>query len=317
MPRRTIPWRPGLKPVHSPSESPRREGQTLTGDSLLVRLANLVRLPHTLFALPFALVGTVYASRSAPVTIRQVALILVAFTAARFAGMGFNRIADYRLDTLNPRTRGRELPSGRLTIGQASGAVIVAAAVFVLAAWLLNPLCLRLSPIALFWVLAYSYTKRFTSWSHIWLGASLAIAPAGGFIAVAGHWSTPAWPLHFLAAGVVAWVAGFDIFYALQDQTFDREHNLRSAVILLGEAKSILLAKILHGIAILMLLFFGVGAGLGWSYYAGLVAATIILGWEHQLVRPGDLSRLNAAFFTMNGIMSIVFFVGTLVDRLT
>jgi 4-hydroxybenzoate polyprenyltransferase len=316
MARRTIPRRAGLEPAAETGHSSPREGQTFAGESLLVRLVNLVRLPHTLFALPFALVGTVYASRAHPVTVRQVALIAVAFTAARFAAMGFNRIADRRFDALNPRTSGRELPSGRLTTAQAAGAVVIAGGVFLLAARLLNPLCFKLSPFALAWVLAYSYTKRFTNWSHLWLGASLAIAPAGGYLAIAGRWSTPPWTLHFLAGGVLAWVAGFDIFYALQDEAFDREHGLRSAVVLLGEANSITLAKLLHGIAILMLAFFGIGAGLGWAYFIGLAAAAIALTWEHRLVLVGDLRRLDAAFFTMNGIMSIVVFAGALADRM-
>ncbi len=304
---------PGLGVVQ-PVEA--REGQTFGGNSLLARYANLVRLPHTLFALPFALVGTVYASFQAPVGVRQVGLILLAFTAARFAAMGFNRIADRRLDALNPRTRGRELPSGRMSTPQAAVAVAVAALVFVGAAGLLNRLCLYLAGPALVWVLAYSYTKRFTSWSHLWLGASLGIAPVGGFLAVTGAWSTPPWTLLALSGAVLAWVAGFDVFYALQDRDFDREHGLRSAVVLLGTRGSILLAKVLHGIAILLLLAFVYGAGLGAPSYAGTLIAAVILVWEHRLVKPADLSRLDAAFFTMNGIMSVVVFLGVLTDRI-
>ncbi len=224
--RRTEVRRTGLKPdlmAAGKGLATPTEGQTFAGDSLLMRYVNLVRLPHTVFALPFALVGTVYASRSAPVTARQVLLVVVAFTAARFAAMGFNRIVDRRLDALNPRTRNRELPAGRLSVTQAGLAVVFAGAVFVLAAGLLNPLSLRLSPLALAWILAYSYTKRFTSWSHLWLGASLAIAPVGGYVAIAGRWSTPAWVLYAMSVAVLCWVAGFDIFYALQDREFDRE----------------------------------------------------------------------------------------------
>jgi len=307
MARQTQPWRADLKPV--------REGQTFEGDSLPVRFANLVKLPHTVFALPFALVGTVYASYSYPVSISRLALIVVAFTAARFAAMGFNRIADRGLDALNPRTRNRELPARKLSVTQAWISVVLAAAIFIAAAGMLNRLCLVLSPIALAWILGYSYAKRFTSWSHLWLGASLGIAPVGGYLAVAGSWSTPGWTLLALSAAVLAWVGGFDIFYALQDEDFDREHSLKSAVVLLGKARSIIFAKSLHGVAIALLVILGVGAHFGWPFFIGLGVAAAILAWEHQLVRPGDLSRLDAAFFTMNGIMSLVVLAAAIVDR--
>lgn len=291
------------------------EGQTLQGGSLLVRYVNFVKLPHTAFALPFALLGVVAASRRYPLTWRQVGLVLLAFTAARFVAMGFNRIADRALDARNPRTRGRELPSGRLSVGQAWGAVLVAAALFLWAASALNPLCFRLAPLALAWVTGYSYTKRFTDWSHLWLGVSLAIAPAGGYLAVAGAWSEPVWLLLIVAAAVACWVAGFDVFYALQDEHFDRAAGLRSAVVRLGAAGSITFAKVLHGVAILALVGFGLGARLGWPYFLGVGIGAGIIAWEHQLVKPGDLSRLDAAFFTANGLVSIVVFLGALADR--
>jgi 4-hydroxybenzoate polyprenyltransferase len=294
-----------------------KEAQTFAGESLLVRYANLVRLPHTVFALPFALLGVIAASRTHPVGWSTVALVVLAFTAARFVAMGFNRIVDRDIDRANPRTAGRELPSGRLTPRQAAVAVIVAAAVFVWAAFLLNPLCFMLSPLALAWVMTYSFTKRFTHWSHLWLGFSLAIAPAGGYIAVAGAWSEPWWLLLVIAAAVTFWVAGFDVFYALQDEAFDRAFGLRSAVVRLGQTNSIFFAKSLHGAAILALLVFGWGAQLGGWYYAGIALGALVLAWEHQLVRPGDLSRLNAAFFNANGIVSVVVFLGALVDRIT
>lgn len=291
------------------------EGQTLQGGSLLVRYVNFVKLPHTAFALPFALLGVVAASWRYPLTWRQVGLVLLAFTAARFVAMGFNRIADRALDARNPRTRGRELPSGRLSVGQAWGAVLVAAALFLWAASALNPLCFRLAPLALAWVTGYSYTKRFTDWSHLWLGVSLAIAPAGGYLAVAGAWSEPVWLLLIVAAAVACWVAGFDVFYALQDEHFDRAAGLRSAVVRLGAAGSITFAKVLHGVAILALVGFGLGARLGWPYFLGVGIGAGIIAWEHQLVKPGDLSRLDAAFFTANGLVSIVVFLGALADR--
>jgi 4-hydroxybenzoate polyprenyltransferase len=292
-----------------------REGQTFSGDSLLVRYVNFVKLPHTLFALPFALLGVIVASYAHPVTWRVVGLVVLAFTAARFVAMGFNRIADRELDARNPRTSNRELPTGRLTLTQAWTGVIIAGGVFVGASWLLNPLCLALSPLALVWIAGYSYTKRFTDWSHLWLGGALAIAPAGGYLAVAGAWSEPWWLLVVIAVAVTCWVAGFDVFYALQDEAFDRAERLKSLVVRLGQGRAILAAKVLHGIAIAALVAFGYRAGLGWPYYAGVGVGAGLIAWEHQLVKAGDLSRLDAAFFTANGIVSIVVFLGALVDR--
>jgi 4-hydroxybenzoate polyprenyltransferase len=292
-----------------------REGQTFGGESLFIRYVNFVKLPHTVFALPFALLGVIVASYRRPVTWRVALLVVIAFTAARFVAMGFNRIADRRIDARNPRTQARELPAGRLTVGQAWGAVIAAMVLFLYAAWALNPLCAALAPFALIWIATYSYTKRFTDWTHLWLGGALAIAPVGGYVAITGAWSEPWWLLLVIAFAVACWVAGFDIFYALQDEAFDRAERLRSFVVRFGQARAITLAKALHGLAIVALLAFGYGAGLGWPYFAGVGVGAGIITWEHQLVRSGDLSRLNAAFFTANGIVSIVVFLGALVDR--
>jgi 4-hydroxybenzoate polyprenyltransferase len=291
------------------------EGQTFAGESLLVRYINLVKLPHTLFALPFALLGVLAAAQVVPVRPRTVLLVVLAFSAARWAAMGFNRIADLRFDARNPRTRNRELPRGALTMAQAWSSVVIAGMLFVLISGLLNPLCLALSPVALAWVLTYSLSKRFTWWPHLWLGVSLAIAPVGGYLAVTGRWSHPAWLLLVVALAVATWVAGFDIFYALPDAGFDRAEGLRSAVVRLGEPRAILLAKLLHGVTIPALALFGYGAGFGVWYYVGLAAAAAILAYEHRLVRPGDLSRLDAAFFTMNGVMSVTVFAFALLDR--
>jgi 4-hydroxybenzoate polyprenyltransferase len=292
-----------------------REGQTFAGESLFTRYVNFVRLPHTVFALPFALLGVVVASRDYAVSWRTLGLVVVAFTAARFVAMGFNRIADRGLDAKNPRTRGRELPAGRLTLGQAWGAVVVAAAVFLCAAWALNPICFRLSPIALAVITLYSYSKRFTWWSHVWLGFGDAIAGPAGYLAVSGQWSEPWWLLWMMAAAVTFWIGGFDIFYALQDEAFDRVEGLHSAVVRFGQARGIIAAKMLHGLTVLALIVFGAGAGLGIAYYAGVTVGAALIAYEHQLVKPGDLSRLDSAFFTMNGIISIVVFLGALVDR--
>jgi len=296
--------------------SDRREGQTFGGESLFVRYMNFVKLPHTIFALPFALLGVIVASYIQPVTWRSGVLVVIAFTAARFVAMGFNRIADRRIDARNPRTQGRELPAGRLTVSQAWAAVLAAMVVFLWAAWALNPLCAALAPVALVWIAVYSYTKRFTDWTHLWLGGALAIAPVGGYIAITGAWSEPWWLLLVVALAVMCWVAGFDIFYALQDETFDRSEGLRSVVVRMGQGWAIIVAKLLHGAAIAALILFGKGAGLGLPYFAGVMLAVVVLGWEHRQVKPGDLSKLNAVFFTANGIVSIVVFVGALVDRL-
>jgi 4-hydroxybenzoate polyprenyltransferase len=297
-------------------KSSAREGQTFAGHSLVARLASFVKLPHTLFALPFALLGVLAASPRYPLGWRTVALVVVAFSTARWVAMGFNRIADRELDARNPRTRNRELPRGALSLGQAWASVLVAGVGFVAACALLNPLCLALAPVALLWVTSYSFSKRFTWWSHLWLGASLAIAPAGGYLAVAGRWSDPWWLLPLIGLGVATWVAGFDIFYALPDERFDRSEGLRSAVVRLGLTRSITFAKLLHGVTIPALALFGAGAGFGAWYYAGLLVAAGILLYEHRLVQPGDLSRLDAAFFTLNGVMSVTVFGFALADRL-
>lgn len=298
------------------SQAVKREGQTFDGASLFVRYVNFVKLPHTLFALPFALLGVLAASFRQAVEWRTVLLVVVAFSAARWVAMGFNRIADRHFDSANPRTRNRELPTGALSVGQAWASVAVAAMIFLWAAGSLNPLCLWLSPVALIWVTGYSMSKRFTWWPHLWLGMGLAIAPVGGFLAVTGRWSEPWWMLIAVTVAVATWVAGFDMFYALPDEAFDRGQGLRSAVVRLGERRAILLAKILHGVTIPALALFGWAAGFGVWYLVGLVAAAAILAYEHRLVKPGDLSRLDAAFFTMNGVMSVTVFLFALVDRM-
>ena len=292
-----------------------REGQTFAGGSTLSRYASFVKLPHTVFALPFALLGVLAASRVASLTARTVALVVLAFSAARFAAMGFNRIADRVFDAKNPRTKNREIPRGTITVAAATFAVAIASVVFIVAAGLLNGLCLILSPVALAWILGYSYAKRFTHWPHLWLGASLGIAPVAGWLAVTGQWSEPWWLLIAITVAVITWVAGFDVFYALPDEGFDRDAGLRSAVVRLGVSRAILFGKLLHGITIPGLALFGWGAGFGVWYFVGVAAAAAILVYEHQLVQPGDLSRLDAAFFTMNGVMSLTVFGFAVVDR--
>jgi 4-hydroxybenzoate polyprenyltransferase len=293
-----------------------REGQTFDGGSRLVRYVNFVKLPHTVFALPFALVGATLASFRRGVNLATLGWIVLAFTAARFAAMGFNRIVDRQIDARNPRTARRELPSGLLGVREASIAVGLASVLFVLAAWRLNPLCAALSPIALGWVLWYSYTKRFTHWSHIVLGVGLAIAPVGGYLAVAGEWSTPWWMLIALALGVSSWTAGFDILYSLQDEEFDRAERLHSVPVVFGRRGALAIARGLHVLTIVALAAVGVAVPVGWLYAAGVCVAAALLLYEHSLVHGDDLSRLDAAFFTMNGVISLTFFGFVLAERL-
>jgi len=297
------------------------EGQTFAhrGSRWLV-YANFVKLPHTVFALPFALTGVVLASYRAHVTFAMIGWIVLAFTCARFAAMGFNRIVDRDIDARNPRTKQREIPSGVLRVSEASAAVAVASAVFVYAAWRLNPLCAMLSPLALGWVLFYSYTKRFTRWCHVVLGVGMSIAPVGGYLAVTGEWSEPAWMLIALALAVATWGGGFDILYALQDEHFDRSQRLFSLPVAYGTKRALLVARVFHLMTVTCLAlvgaatFSGTGAG---SYYAlGVVLAAALLAYEHSLVKPNDFSKLDAAFFLMNGVISITFFVCVLTERL-
>src|SRR5438552_12849176 len=297
------------------SSEVRREGQTFAGESLLVRYANFVKLPHTIFALPFALLGVVVASYRAAVTGRTLGLVVLAFTCARFVALGFNRIADRALDARNPRTRARELPSGRLTLAQAWVAVVLAAALFLWAAWALNPLCFALAPVALVFVSGYSYAKRFTYWSHLWLGLADGVATPAGYLAVTGRWSDPWWLLPAGALAVTFWVGGFDGFYAQQDEDLDRAGRLKSLVVRLGRAPAIAVAKALHALALIVLLAFVAGAGLGPAYFGGVLVGAALIAWEHRLVKPGDLSRLDAAFFTANGLVSVIVFLAALVDR--
>jgi 4-hydroxybenzoate polyprenyltransferase len=294
----------------------RPEGQSIAGRSVLARYANLVKLPHTLFALPFALVGVVLASYVKNVTPGTIFWVALAFTSARFAAMAFNRIVDRQLDALNPRTALREIPSGVVGVREAAVAVLLASALFVVSAWRLNPMCLALAPLALFWVLGYSYTKRVTRWSHLVLGLGLGIAPVGGYIAVTGAWSDPWWMLPVLAAAVMTWVAGFDVLYALQDAAFDRQAGLHSIPAAFGERRALAAARVLHVGTVAALGAVGGAIGAGWLYWVGVAVVAALLLFEHSLVRPGDLSRLDAAFFTMNGIISITFFAFVLAERM-
>jgi 4-hydroxybenzoate polyprenyltransferase len=252
-----------------------------------------------------------------------IAWIVLAFSAARFAAMGFNRIVDRAYDAANPRTRMRELPAGRLSLTQGAAAITIAAAIFVFSAWQLNPLCGWLSPVALGWILFYSYTKRFTSFSHYVLGLSLAIAPVGAYLAIAGAWADATTGLIVLAAAVMLWVAGFDIVYAIQDVEFDRHHRLHSVPARSGPRHALLVARVLHMtavIAFLALLLFGLFP-VGRFYALGVLLMAALLVYEHRIVHDQkdgllDLQRIDRAFFRMNVLVSTSFFAFTLLDRL-
>jgi 4-hydroxybenzoate polyprenyltransferase len=270
----------------------------------------LVAFPHTVFALPFALMATLLAARGWP-SPRELAWILAAMVGARTAAMSFNRVADLRIDADNPRTRQRPLPSGRLSPAWALVVLILSCALFALAAWQLNPLCLALAPLALAIVLGYSYTKRFTWATHVVLGIGLAIAPIGAWLAMYGPASSVPW---LLALAVTCWTAGFDIIYSCQDVGFDRERGLHSIPARFGVATALRVSSGLHLVMVVALAALAAAAGLGPIYLGGVAITAVALIYEHRLVRPDDLSRVNLAFFTMNGWISIVLFVATALD---
>lgn len=276
--------------------------------SRLKIVLEMIKIQHTVFALPFAFMGALLAAQGLP-TASQALFILLAMVGARSAAMAFNRLADAGVDAQNPRTANRALPRGLVSKSFTLGFVVASSLLFFFAAAQLNPLALYLSPLALALVLGYSYTKRFTWASHLVLGAALGLAPVAGWIAVRGGVGVT--PL-VLGLAVLFWVAGFDILYALQDEEFDRQTGLYSLPVRLGRARAMVLARRLHLVAGLGFLLTGWLAGLGWLYYLAAAAAALLLWWEHRLLSPGDLSRLNHAFFTLNGSVSLVLGLATL-----
>lgn len=270
-----------------------------------------IKFEHTVFALPFALMGMLYASDSFPGW-RTLGWILVAMVTARTAAMAFNRIADRTVDALNPRTRNRALPAGLLTVRQMALAMLFSMALFIYSAWQLNWLCFVLSPIALAVILGYSYAKRFTPLSHYWLGLSLGIAPSATWIAVRSSLDLP--PV-LLTLAVAFWVAGFDILYSLQDYEFDKAHGLRSLPETLGKERAIGVSRLSHALSVGLFVAFGWVIGAGVFYYVGVAFAGLLLAYEQSLVKPHDLSRLDLAFFTMNGYVSIGMFVFSALDQ--
>ena len=290
--------------------------------STLGRLASLVRLSHTVFGLPFALAAAGLAHRSAVahgqsgLTARSLVLILLAFTGARTAAMAFNRILDRKIDADNPRTAARELPAGLLSLRTAWVFTIAAAAVFLAAAAALGPLPLLLAPACLAIILGYSAFKRFSWSAHLVLGLGLALAPGGAWIAITGSLAEPAVPLWLMAA-VACWVAGFDILYSLQDASFDRARGLHSIPVRFGVRGALRLSALLHVGTVAGLVAVHVTAGLGPWHAVGIGLIAVLLAYEHALVRPDDLSRLDRAFFDLNGYVSLAYLACAWLDLAT
>ena len=279
-------------------------------------ILEMIKFEHTVFALPFALISTVLAARTLPGGIpsaRTIFWILAAMVGARSAAMAFNRIVDARYDAQNPRTASRAIPAGLLTFAQVWVFTVASMVLFVYAAYQLNRLCLMLSPAALLSVLGYSFTKRFTSLSHLALGFGIGIAPIGAWIAVTGA-------LHLvpvlLGAVVMLWIGGFDIIYALQDVDFDRQTGLHSLPKAIGKSAALLVSRLFHVLMLGLLVAIGVLAGLHAVYFVGVAIVACLIAYEHSIVSPDDLSRVNLAFFTMNGWVGIILFAFVLLDRI-
>jgi 4-hydroxybenzoate polyprenyltransferase len=277
------------------------------------RYLGFVRFSHTVFALPFALAAMIVAARADhgwPGWLVFV-LIIAAMVFARTSAMGFNRIVDRRYDAKNPRTAKRHLPAGHISLAGAWVMVLGASVGFIAMAWLLNPLCFRLSPVALVVTWFYSFTKRFTALSHLFLGIALALSPLGGWLAVNGRLAPE--PV-VLAVAVVFWLVGFDIIYATQDREFDRRVGLHSLPVKLGVRGSLVVAAAAHLVMWVVLVGFGLISGLHWPYYTGLALVAGFLAWQHVLARKQDAASLNAAFFRMNAIISVLLLASVLVD---
>jgi 4-hydroxybenzoate polyprenyltransferase len=279
--------------------------------SRVATYGRMIKFSHSIFAMPFALASFALATRLEGFDPAKLLWILVAMVGARSAAMGFNRLIDADIDARNPRTAKREVPAGLLTKAQVAVFIAISSAALVFAAWRLNPLCLALSPVALAIVLGYSYTKRFTMLSHVVLGLSLAIAPVGAWLAVRGRFELAPIPI---GLAVLFWVAGFDILYSCQDVDFDRAHKLHSIPARLGVPRALVVARLAHAAAILCLAAVPMITPLHWSYTAGLGVVVALFVYEHSLVHADDLSRIDAAFFTVNGWIGVLYLLTVLVS---
>jgi 4-hydroxybenzoate polyprenyltransferase len=277
----------------------------------VLTFGRMVKFSHTIFALPFALAAATLAARGRGLPLDRLIAIVVAMAGARTAAMGFNRIADRHIDARNPRTAGRELPAGLVSLRSAWLLTLSSAAVFTAAAAYLGPLCLALSPVALAVLLGYSYTKRFTFLCHLFLGLAIAAGPAGAWIAVRGDFAAPA---AILMLAVATWIGGFDVLYAIADTDFDRQAGLHSIPARFGIRGALVVSALLHLVTVGALVALAPVAGLGVSYLLGVGVVTALLIWEHAILRPSDLSRLDMAFFNLNGYVSVVFLVATVLD---
>jgi len=275
---------------------------------------SLVRFSHSVFALPFALCGA-WLAAGGPPALRTLGLVVLCAVAARTAAMSFNRLADAELDARNPRTAAREIPAGRVRPGAAWALVCGSAALFVAGAWLLNPLAGWLAFPVLAVLLGYSWMKRVHWSAHLVLGLALGLAPLGAWIAVRGEIDGTMVPALWLALAVLSWVAGFDLIYACQDTDFDRRSGLHSIPARFGVARALALSALLHLCTLVALVLVGWSAGLSWIWWAALALAGVLLLWEHRIVRPDDLSRVNLAFFTLNGWLGLLLFAGLALDR--
>ena len=275
---------------------------------------SLVRFSHSVFALPFALCGA-WLAAGGPPELRTLGLVVVCAVAARTAAMSFNRLADAELDARNPRTAAREIPAGRVRPRAAWALVGGSAALFVGGAWLLNPLAGWLALPVLAVLLGYSWMKRVHWSAHLVLGLALGLAPLGAWIAVRGQIDASMVPALWLALAVLSWVAGFDLIYACQDADFDRRSGLHSIPARFGVARALALSALLHTGTLIALLLVGWSAGLSWIWWASLALAGVLLLWEHRIVRPDDLSRVNLAFFTLNGWLGLLLFAGLALAR--
>ncbi|RKZ24593.1 4-hydroxybenzoate octaprenyltransferase [bacterium] len=276
-----------------------------------VQFGKMIKFSHSVFALPFALAGATLAGEQVPLNAWKIFWIVLAMVGARNAAMGFNRLVDKKIDAANPRTKDRHLPAGKMKEREIIVFIFLFSILFIYSAFRLNMLCFALSPLALFVILSYSYTKRFTSFSHYILGVALGLAPIGAWLAITGFF---AWPPIVLSLAVMFWVAGFDILYACQDFEFDKNVRVFSIPKKTGIKKALLIAKGSHVLSFILLAYLSWLVPLYFIYSAGLVIIAGLLSYEHSLVKPDDLSRLDMAFFRMNGIISIIFFIAVLGD---